>query len=82
LNYAFGLTRIKFIPYALATALCMLPACIAYIVFSSSLLELFKGKITYQFTIGLTLILLVSLAPLCCRKFQQKRVRVERAETK
>lgn len=82
LNYAFGLTRIKFMPYALATALCMLPACIAFIVFSSSLLDLFKGKITYEFAIGLTLILLVSLAPLYYRKFQLKRVRLERRETK
>jgi len=82
LNYAFGLTRIKFMPYALATALCMLPACIAFIVFSSSLLDLFKGKITYQFAIGLMLILLVSLAPVCYKKFQQKRVRVERSSSK
>ncbi len=82
LNYAFGLTRIKFIPYALATALCMLPACIAFIVFSSSLLDLFRGKITYEFAIGLTLIMLVSLAPVCYKKFQQKRVKVERPETK
>ncbi len=72
LNYAFGLTRIRFVPYALATALCMLPACIAYIVFSSSLLDLFKGKITYEFAIGLALMLLVSLAPACYKKFQQK----------
>ncbi len=82
LNYAFGLTRIKFMPYALATALCMLPACIAFIVFSSSLLDLFKGKITGELVSGLTLILLVSLAPPCYKKFQQKRVRVERSESK
>ncbi len=82
LNYAFGLTRIKFMPYALATALCMLPACIAYIVFSSSLLDLFKGKITYEFTIGLMLILFVSLAPLGYRKLRQKSTGAERSETK
>ena len=35
LNYAFGLTKIGFIPYTLATFFCMLPACIAFIVFST-----------------------------------------------
>ena len=44
LNYAFGLTRIKFLPYAVTTFICMLPACIAFIVFSSSLLDLSKAK--------------------------------------
>ena len=82
LNYAFGLTRIKFMPYALATALCMLPACIAFIVFSSSLLDLVKGKITSEFIIGLTLILLVSLTPLFYRRYQQERGGHGRQETK
>lgn len=30
LNYALGLTRIRFVPYLLATALCMLPGAAAY----------------------------------------------------
>lgn len=34
LNYAFGLTKIGFRQYAAATFVCMLPACIAFIVFS------------------------------------------------
>ena len=42
LNYAFGLTKIKFFQYAVTTFVCMLPACIAFIVFSSSLLDLLK----------------------------------------
>ncbi len=79
LNYAFGLTRIKFLHYAVTTALCMLPACIAFIVFSSSLLDLFKGRISREFTIGLMLILLVSLAPLFYRKYQQKKAGREQA---
>ncbi len=77
LNYAFGLTKIKFMHYTLATAICMLPACIAFIVFSSSLLDLFKGKITSEFTIGITLILFVSLTPLFYSKFQKKRAGVK-----
>lgn len=35
LNYAFGLTKIGFRQYAAATFVCMLPACIAFIVFST-----------------------------------------------
>jgi uncharacterized membrane protein YdjX (TVP38/TMEM64 family) len=30
LNYVLGLTRIRFVPYVLATAICMLPGAIAY----------------------------------------------------
>ncbi len=63
LNYAFGLTRIKFLHYAGATFFFMLPACIAFIVFSSSLLDLIKGKISLSFVAGLGLVILVSLIP-------------------
>jgi uncharacterized membrane protein YdjX (TVP38/TMEM64 family)/Fe-S oxidoreductase len=63
LNYAFGLTKIGFIPYTLATFFCMLPPCIAFIVFSSSLLNLLKGRVSIEFYIGLLLIIIVSLVP-------------------
>jgi uncharacterized membrane protein YdjX (TVP38/TMEM64 family)/Fe-S oxidoreductase len=63
LNYAFGLTRIKFLHYAAATFACMLPACIAFIVFSSSLLDVIKGRISPAFILGLGLVILVSLIP-------------------
>jgi uncharacterized membrane protein YdjX (TVP38/TMEM64 family)/Fe-S oxidoreductase len=52
LNYAFGLTRIRFIPYALATFLGMLPACIAFVAFSASLLDLFRGNVSGGFVAG------------------------------
>ena len=52
LNYAFGLTKIKFVHYALATFVCMLSACIAFVVFSSSLLDLISGRISSAFIIG------------------------------
>ena len=71
LNYAFGLTRIRLSTYILVSALCMLPACIAYIVFSSSLLELITGQISPTFIIGLGLILAVSLIPLWYRRRRQ-----------
>lgn len=76
LNYAFGLTRVKFSHYALATFAGMLPACIAFIVFSSSLLDVVRGKITPSFIAGVLLIFLVSLLPVFYRKL--KTIKSER----
>jgi uncharacterized membrane protein YdjX (TVP38/TMEM64 family)/Fe-S oxidoreductase len=73
LNYAFGLTRIKFLHYAVATFFCMLPACVAFIVFSSSLLDLLKGKISLPFVAGLGLVILVSLIPLFYGCYKKKK---------
>lgn len=73
LNYAFGLTKVKFHHYALASFVCMLPACIAFIVFSSSLLDVIKGNITPSFVVGLLLILSVSLIPFIYKKYKSSR---------
>jgi uncharacterized membrane protein YdjX (TVP38/TMEM64 family) len=73
LNYAFGLTRIKFLHYAVATFFCMLPACIAFIVFSSSLLDVLKGRISLTFVAGLVLVILVSLMPFLYGRYKKKR---------
>ena len=70
LNYAFGLTKIKFFPYLVATFFGMLPACLAFIVFSSSLLDLLRGKVSLTFAAGLVLVILVSLLPLLYRRYQ------------
>jgi uncharacterized membrane protein YdjX (TVP38/TMEM64 family)/Fe-S oxidoreductase len=70
LNYAFGLTRIKFSHYALASFFCMLPACIAFIVFSSSLLEVVRGSVTPSFVIGAVLIVAVALIPFFYKKYK------------
>lgn len=60
LNYAFGLTRIKFGHYAAASFIFMLPGITAYVIFSSSLLGLLKGKVSKEFLVGLILIVIVS----------------------
>jgi uncharacterized membrane protein YdjX (TVP38/TMEM64 family)/Fe-S oxidoreductase len=70
LNYAFGLTPISFLSYAVTTFICMLPACIAFIVFSSSLLDLLKGNISPGLIIGILLIVAVSLIPFVIRNFK------------
>lgn len=70
LNYAFGLTPIRFLSYTVTSFISMLPACIAFIVFSSSLLDLLKGNISPAFIIGLLLIILVSLVPIILRKLK------------
>ncbi len=72
LNYAFGLTKIGFIPYAVASFFCMLPACIAFIVFSSSLIDLLKGHVSANLLIGVALIVLVSLIPFAYRIYRKR----------
>jgi len=72
LNYAFGLTKIPFGVYLLTSWVCMFPATVGYVVFSSSLLGLLKGKVSPPFLIGLVLLLLVSLIPLAYRKLGRR----------
>ncbi len=74
LNYAFGLTRIKFSHYIITTFICMLPVCIAYIVFSSSLPDLLQGNFSGKFFIGIGLIVMVSLIPVIYNKIKQRRL--------
>jgi uncharacterized membrane protein YdjX (TVP38/TMEM64 family) len=76
LNYAFGLTKIGFIPYALATFFCMLPACIAFVVFSSSLLDLLKGRVSSTLLVGIFLVLFISLAPFIYNQIKKKKVEI------
>ncbi len=68
LNYAFGLTKIRFAHYVLASFLCMLPATVAFIVFSSSLLELLSGRVSLGALAGIGLVLAVILAPVWYRR--------------
>ncbi|MEW6490685.1 MAG: VTT domain-containing protein, partial [Thermodesulfobacteriota bacterium] len=75
LNYAFGLTRVPWSHYALATLVCMFPACVAFIVFSSSLLDLVRGRVSPAFLAGLALVAAVSAIPLVYRRFHGARAR-------
>jgi uncharacterized membrane protein YdjX (TVP38/TMEM64 family) len=68
LNYAFGLTQIRFVTYLLASWLFMLPGTAAYVVFSASFLDLLKGKVSPSFWIGLTLLFAVFAAQHLYRK--------------
>ncbi len=74
LNYAFGLTKIGFLPYAVVSWLCMLPATAAYVIFSSSIFDLLSGKISPPFLIGLLLFAMVSLIPWGYRKWKGEGV--------
>lgn len=78
LNFAFGLTKISFLQYALATFIFMLPGTIAFITFSSSLLGLLKGKVSREFFIGILLIVAVSMIPRITRWFKSRKARTHR----
>ena len=71
LNYAFGLTSIGFARYVGATFVFMLPGIIAYVVFSSSILDLFGGRISGAFIIGLALIIAVALIPFLYKRYKR-----------
>ncbi len=73
LNYAFGLTKIKFWHYAVTSFVCMLPGCAAYIIFSSSLLDVIQGRISPGFILGGLLVVVVSLIPYFYKHFSARK---------
>ena len=77
LNYAFGLTTVPFSTYVVTSFVCMLPACVALIVFSSSFLDLIRGRVSPGFIGGLGLIFLVSMIPLAVRRYSAARGRIK-----
>ncbi len=72
LNYAYGLTNVKFLHYAIATFIFMIPGVVAYVVFSSSLLGVFRGRVSKEFVIGVVLVVIVSLLPFVYKKFKKR----------
>ncbi|HDS15178.1 MAG TPA: TVP38/TMEM64 family protein [Proteobacteria bacterium] len=68
LNYAFGVTNISLPVYMLVSFICMLPACIAYVVFGSSLFSLVQGRISPTFLLGIMLILALNLGIILYKK--------------
>jgi uncharacterized membrane protein YdjX (TVP38/TMEM64 family) len=81
LNYAFGLTSVSFGHYAVATFVGMLPACIAFIVFSSSLPDLIRGKMSVEFWAGTVLMVAVMMTPALYHYFRaKKRVQVKKKD--
>jgi uncharacterized membrane protein YdjX (TVP38/TMEM64 family) len=73
LNYAFGVTRVRFFHYALTSFICMLPATIAYVSLSSSVGQLLKGELSVEFGIGVGLVVLLSLLPLAWRRYAKRK---------
>jgi uncharacterized membrane protein YdjX (TVP38/TMEM64 family)/Fe-S oxidoreductase len=77
LNYLFGLTPIPFRQYLGSTCVFMLPACIAFVAFGSSLGELLlrgniRGVVIGVFVAVLALLLPVALRP-CFRRIGDKK---------
>ena len=73
LNYAFGLTKVRLSHYVVASFIFMLPAVVAYVLFSSSLADLFRGKLSKEFLAGVVLIICVSLIPVIYKKIKSGR---------
>jgi len=72
LNYAFGLTSIKFSHYLIASFIFMLPGTAAYATLSSSIPDLLKGRVSPELVTGAVLIAVISVIPLLYRKFRGK----------
>lgn len=72
LNYALGITAIRLPVYIIVSFFCMLPACIAYVVFGSSLFDLLQGQISPAFLIGIFLIIGLNVGVLIYKKKRSK----------
>ncbi len=63
LNYLFGITPVPFIHYVVTSYVFMLPACIAYVYFGSSLIDLLiKGEIK-PLILSIVIISLIMVLP-------------------
>jgi uncharacterized membrane protein YdjX (TVP38/TMEM64 family) len=72
LNYLFGLTPIAFGQYLWSTFVFMLPACIAFVAFGSSLGELILRGNIKGVIIGIVIAAVAFLIPVLLRPFFRK----------
>lgn len=77
LNYLFGITPIPFLHYLWSTFVFMLPACIAYVAFGSSMGELIlkgnvKGIATGILIASVAMLLPLAFKPLARKVFHEK----------
>jgi len=72
LNYLFGLTPIAFVQYLWSTFVFMLPACIAFVAFGSSLSELILRGNIKGVIIGIVIAAVAFLIPVLLRPFFRK----------
>jgi len=72
LNYLFGLTPIAFVQYLWSTFVFMLPACIAFVAFGSSLGELIMRGNVQGVIIGIVIAAVAFLIPVVLRPFFRK----------
>jgi len=72
LNYLFGLTPIPFRQYLGSTFIFMLPACIAFVAFGSSLGELIMRGNIRGVVIGIIIAFIAFLLPVALRPFFRK----------
>jgi uncharacterized membrane protein YdjX (TVP38/TMEM64 family) len=73
INYAYGLTKISFSAYTLATFFGMIPMSFVYAYFSANILDLFKGRFSWEVFLGIILVVVVSLIPFIYKKIKAKR---------
>ncbi|MBM4284089.1 MAG: TVP38/TMEM64 family protein [Deltaproteobacteria bacterium] len=73
LNYAFGITRVSFPGFLLATLFGMIPVTTAFVYFSANLLDLFQGEISRELLLGLLLVVVVCLAPLLYKRIKRRK---------
>lgn len=72
LNYLFGITPIPAFHYLWSSLVFMLPACIAYVAFGSSMQEIIvKGKIT-ALIIAIIIVSLIMLMPFAFKKISKR----------
>ncbi|HSW62913.1 MAG TPA: VTT domain-containing protein [Dissulfurispiraceae bacterium] len=73
LNYLFGVTPISFVHYAWSSFVFMLPACIAYVAFGSSMGELILHGNIHGILTGILVASFALLLPMALKKIVNRR---------